>query len=64
MWLKRLFGRDEEASPSGQASGTQETEQSREDRQATRQWPVRAASSRARPRAVVALVLVLAPQPP
>ena len=33
MWLKRLFGRDEEASPSGQAPGTKETEQSREDRQ-------------------------------
>ena len=33
MWLKRLFGRDEEASPSGQAPGTEETEQGREDRQ-------------------------------
>ena len=33
MWLKRLFGRDEEASPSGQAPGREETEQGREDRQ-------------------------------
>jgi hypothetical protein len=33
MWLKRLFGKDEKASPSGQAPGTKETEQGREDRQ-------------------------------
>jgi len=33
MWLKRLFGRGEKASPSGHAPGTQETEQGREDRQ-------------------------------
>jgi hypothetical protein len=33
MWLKRLFGRGEKASPSGHAPGTKETEQGREDRQ-------------------------------
>jgi hypothetical protein len=33
MWLKRLFGRGEKASPSGHAPETKETEQGREDRQ-------------------------------
>jgi hypothetical protein len=33
MWLKRLFGRVEQASPSGQAPGTNEKEQGREDSQ-------------------------------
>ena len=33
MWLKRLFGRGEEASPRGQAPSTKETEQGREDAQ-------------------------------
>jgi hypothetical protein len=33
MWLKRLFGRGEEASPGGQAQSTKEKEQSREDAQ-------------------------------
>jgi hypothetical protein len=33
MWLKRLFGRGEKASPSGRAPGTKETEEGREDRQ-------------------------------
>jgi hypothetical protein len=33
MWLKRLFGRGEEASPGGQAPSREETEQGREDRQ-------------------------------
>jgi hypothetical protein len=33
MWLKRLLGRGENASPSGHAPGTKETEQGREDRQ-------------------------------
>jgi hypothetical protein len=32
MWLKRLFGRGENASPSGRAPSTKETEQDREDR--------------------------------
>ena len=32
MWLKRLFGRGEEASPRGQAPSRKETEQDREDR--------------------------------
>ena len=32
MWLKRLFGRGENASPSGRAPSTKEKEQSREDR--------------------------------
>ena len=33
MWLKRLFGRDEEASPGGQAPTTKEKEQGRQDAQ-------------------------------
>jgi hypothetical protein len=33
MWLKRLFGKVDKASPSGHAPGTKETEQGREDRQ-------------------------------
>ena len=33
MWLKRLFGQGEKASPSGQAPSTKETEHGREDRQ-------------------------------
>jgi len=33
MWLKRLFGRGEEASPGGQAPSTKEKEQGREDAQ-------------------------------
>jgi hypothetical protein len=33
MWLKRLFGKVEKASPSGHAPDTKATEQSREDRQ-------------------------------
>ena len=33
MWLKRLFGRGEKASPGGQAPSTKEKEQGREDRQ-------------------------------
>ena len=33
MWLKRLFGKSEKASPSGHAPSTKEKEQSREDRQ-------------------------------
>jgi hypothetical protein len=33
MWLKRLFGRGEEASPAGQAPSTKEKEQGREDAQ-------------------------------
>jgi hypothetical protein len=33
MWLKRLFGRVEKASPSGRAPSSEETEQGREDRQ-------------------------------
>jgi hypothetical protein len=32
MWLKRLFGRGENVSPSGHASSRKETEQDREDR--------------------------------
>jgi hypothetical protein len=32
MWLKRLFGRGENASPSVRAPSTKETEQDREDR--------------------------------
>jgi hypothetical protein len=32
MWLKRLFGRGENGSPSGHAPSRQETEQDREDR--------------------------------
>ena len=33
MWLKRLFSRDENVSPSGRAPSRKETEQDREDRQ-------------------------------
>jgi hypothetical protein len=33
MWLKRLFGRSENVSPSGHTPSRKETEQSREDRQ-------------------------------
>jgi hypothetical protein len=33
MWLKRLFGRGEKASPRDHPPGTTETEQGREDRQ-------------------------------
>ena len=33
MWLKRLFGKGEKASPGAQAPSTKETEQGREDRQ-------------------------------
>jgi hypothetical protein len=33
MWLKRLFGRGEKASPSGRAPGTKDTEEGREDTQ-------------------------------
>jgi hypothetical protein len=33
MWLKRLFGRGENASPGGRAPSKTETEQDREDRQ-------------------------------
>jgi hypothetical protein len=33
MWLKRLFGKGEKASPSGHAPRKKETEQGREDRQ-------------------------------
>jgi hypothetical protein len=33
MWLKRLFGRGEEASPRGQAPTTKEKEQGRQDAQ-------------------------------
>jgi hypothetical protein len=33
MWLKRLFGRGEKASPGGQAPSTKEKEQGREDAQ-------------------------------
>jgi hypothetical protein len=33
MWLKRLFGRGEEASPGGQVQSTREKEQGREDAQ-------------------------------
>jgi hypothetical protein len=33
MWLKRLFGRGEEASPGRQARSTKEKEQGREDAQ-------------------------------
>ena len=33
MWLKRLFGRGENVSPSGRAPSSEETEQGREDRQ-------------------------------
>ena len=33
MWLKRLFGKGEDASPSGRAPSTKGTEQDREDRQ-------------------------------
>ena len=32
MWLKRLFGRGENVSPSGRAPSRKETEQDREDR--------------------------------
>jgi len=32
MWLKRLFGRGENGSPSGRAPSRKETEQDREDR--------------------------------
>ena len=32
MWLKRLFGRGENVSPSGHAPSRKETEQDREDR--------------------------------
>jgi hypothetical protein len=31
MWLKRLFGRSEDASPTGPAPGTKDTEEGRED---------------------------------
>ena len=33
MWLKRLFGRGEDASPAGQAPSTKDMEQGREDAQ-------------------------------
>ena len=33
MWLKRLFDRSENVSPSGRAPSRKETEQGREDRQ-------------------------------
>ena len=33
MWLKRLFGRGENVSPSGRAPSSEETEQGREDAQ-------------------------------
>jgi hypothetical protein len=33
MWLKRLFGKGEKASPSGHAPSAKEKEHSREDRQ-------------------------------
>jgi hypothetical protein len=33
MWLKRLFGKGENVSPSGRAPSRKETEQGREDRQ-------------------------------
>jgi hypothetical protein len=33
MWLKRLFGKGEKASPSAEAPSTKGTEQGREDRQ-------------------------------
>ena len=33
MWLKRLFGKGEKASPSGHAPSTKEKEHGREDRQ-------------------------------
>jgi hypothetical protein len=33
MWLKRLFGKGEKASPSGRAPSTTEQEHGREDRQ-------------------------------
>jgi hypothetical protein len=33
MWLKRLFGKGEKASPSGHAPGTKDKEQGRENRQ-------------------------------
>jgi hypothetical protein len=33
MWLKRLFGKGEKATPSGHAPSTKETEHGREDRQ-------------------------------
>ena len=33
MWLKRLFGRGEEASPGGPAPSTKEKERGREDAQ-------------------------------
>ena len=33
MWLKRLFGKGEDASPSGRAPSTKGPEQDREDRQ-------------------------------
>jgi hypothetical protein len=33
MWLKRLFGRGEKASPRGQAPSAKEQEQGREDAQ-------------------------------
>jgi hypothetical protein len=33
MWLKRLFGKGEKASPSGYAPSTKEKEHGREDRQ-------------------------------
>jgi hypothetical protein len=33
MWLKRLFGKGEKASPSGHAPRKKETERGREDRQ-------------------------------
>jgi hypothetical protein len=33
MWLKRLFGRSENVSPSGRAPSRKETEEDREDRQ-------------------------------
>jgi hypothetical protein len=33
MWLKRLFGKGEKSSPSGDAPSAKETEQGREDSQ-------------------------------
>jgi hypothetical protein len=33
MWLKRLFGKSEKASPSGRAPSKEEKEHGREDRQ-------------------------------